>query len=35
MQLQAFIDKFSVDQAGNTVSPETVKNIKRIYLKRS
>lgn len=25
MQLQAFIDKFSVDQAGNTVSPETVK----------
>lgn len=25
MQLQTFIDKFSVDQAGNTVSPETVK----------
>ena len=25
MQLQAFINKFSVDQAGNTVSPETVK----------
>lgn len=25
MQLQTFINKFSVDQAGNTVSPETVK----------
>ena len=25
MQLQAFINKFSVDQTGNTVSPETVK----------
>jgi len=25
MQLQTFIDKFPVDQAGNTVSPETVK----------